>query len=466
MIFRQKQPFLWIGTLMMLAIPTTATARPDAPRVLCMTYPDTYLCSGGLATCATCHTSTWPVGWNDFGLQVASAMQSGDYAESLSDALTAIADEDADGDGVSNFDEISVGTAPGDARDVGILCPANPSEPNIGEDYDFARAYRRVHVLFCGQSPKFEDLQGLENDEAQTEARYHTVHDALQACLDSPYWQNEGLHRLADDLIRPTSDNGLPFADFWWDYRLFSYIMTRDRDVRDLLLADYHVEAQDDGTLTRVEGVVPGTTEGPLFAGSGGQPLEPQYRAGMITTQWFLVLNSARTDLPRNSAARAYRGYLGFDLATNQGIIPIADEPKDIDRKGVSDARCAACHSTLDPLTYGFAFYNGMTQDNDGNRSGSYDPDRPKNRILDWQDNQTMLFGEPVDGVVGWAQRAVSSDAFKRNLADMLFHYTFNRGPEIREQGAFEDAWRALPEDGWSANRLIHRFIDLPAFGA
>ncbi|MEO1335662.1 MAG: hypothetical protein AAFV29_08455, partial [Myxococcota bacterium] len=191
-------------------------------------------------------------------------------------------------------------------------------------------------------------------------------------------------------------------------------------------------------------------------------------RAGMISTQWFLVNNTQGSAMPRITAAQAYRAYLGFDIAKLQGIFPVANEPKDVDRKGVTERRCALCHSTLDPLTYAFAFYEGITiaGGGDGNLFGSFQPSRPQAMIPDWQDEQGSLLGQPVDDLVSWARHAVTTDAFKQNLGRLLFRHAFDREPEITEQAAFEEIWRSLSEEGWSANRVIHRLIDLPLFGA
>ena len=81
----------------------------------------------------------------------------------------------------------------------------------------------------------------------------------------------------------------------------------------------------------------------------------------MITTQWFLSINTMFSPLPRTTAAQAYRAYLGADIAQQQGIFPIAGEPLDVDDKGVRDAQCATCHATLDPLSYAFAEYQGIS---------------------------------------------------------------------------------------------------------
>ena len=96
-------------------------------------------------------------------------------------------------------------------------------------------------------------------------------------------------------------------GDYEWDYRLWSYVLTQDRDARELLTADYHVVRATDGsgTLIRAEGEQAG-------AGALGQALAPSHRAGMITTTWFMAINTIFTPLPRTKAAQPY----SYNLST------------------------------------------------------------------------------------------------------------------------------------------------------
>jgi len=447
-----------------LLAPAAALARPEGPSILCESYPDAPACRGRVAECSTCHVSTWPVAWNDFGDQVAAWMQ-GSFTEDLPATLAHIDAMDADGDGVSNGDEILLGTNPGDADSVWAYCaaPAPSGDVPVPDGYDFDRALRRVTVLYCGRSPTYEERAAFDADGAAPGDLYLRLHDALGQCLDSTYWRDEGLARLADPRVRPIeavgirSPVGIVIGDFDWDYTLFSYVLTGDRDARDLLLARYHVEREADGTLVRRDG----TFDSPRGAGAGGQPLDPAQRAGMLTTQWFLSINTMFSPLPRTTAAQAYRAYLGADIAQQQGIFPIAGEPLDVDEKGVRDARCATCHSTLDPLSYAFAEYEGIR----GDRTGVFDATRPARVIDGWRDPQSYLLGEPIGSVREWAEVAADSDEFLRNLAMMFFEHAFERAPTPAEETELVAAWAAMREDGYSANGLIHRLVDLGAWG-
>ena len=443
-----------------LGLSGDASARPEAPPIVCETYPDAAICAGQLATCELCHVSTWPASWNAYGAKLITALDGEDFEAGLPDAMRGLDGEDSDEDGIGNLEEIDRGTNPGDAEDFWPLCALGSDHPEglpVVADYDFERALRRVSLLYCGTSPTYDQLASFAAlpDDA---ARYETLHSELDACLASAWWRDEGLPRLADWRVRPVaavgkdSPVGIVIGDYEWDYRLWTWAMTGDRDVRELLLADYHVVADDSGMLTKVEGAV---------SGFPGQPLEPSRRAGMITTQWFFAINTMFSPLPRTTAAQAYRAYLGNDMAKQQGIFPVAGEPLDVDAKGVTEGECASCHSTLDPLSYAFAYYNGIT----GPSTGTYDPSRPDDTIAGWNDPQTVVFGEPVDGVPGWAEVAANSDAFKRTVVLTLFEHAIDREPLPDEEESFGAIWRALPDVGWSANAMIHRIVDTFSFG-
>lgn len=457
-----------------VAFASTARARPTVPQAFCGVYPEHPECTGTTITCELCHSSTDPVGWNEYGMSLLAALGGTPVEQGLADALHAIEDDDADGDGVVNLEELLLGTNPGRADSL-WLPPPQPAEGNdhyrLGE-YDVAFAYHRAMVLYCGHSPDYDALstiRALSDDDARAQ-----LHEDLAACLDASWWRTTGLRELADPKVKPIQSVGadtevviagfrVVLADYHWDYRLWRYLMSDDRDTRALLTAQYHVvEDPQTGALTPVEGVIP--TPDPT-AIDGGQPLVPERRAGMLTTQWFLMSNTMFSELPRTTAAQAYRAYLGMDISKHEGISPVAGEPSDIDDKGVDAPACAQCHSTLDPLAYAFAYYNGIVLE--GMKTGIYVEERPSTLIPAWADapRTSVLLGQPVSDVVQWGATAAGSPAFRRSMALMLFEHALGRGPMPDEHDDLDELARSMPDDGHSANRLIHRLVDTAAFG-
>lgn len=456
---------------------SSAQAKPVAPELVCRSYPNIPDCAGALVTCSHCHTSVYPTAWNAFGASVKSQLApDAAFEDALPDALGLLEQEDADGDGLSNLEEMEIGTAPGDAASGWSEAPPSEGADNPQYDvgnYDHAFAYRRVMILYCGVSPSYEQRQAFTEGQPSTKVLRERLHAALSECLDSKHWSETVLPRLADKRIRPLQAAGpdsqirigprrLVVGDYRYDYRMWRYLLTGDRDMRDLLTANYHVGEDENGELQRVDGIV--AQEDPM-AFAGGQPLEEEHRAGMLTTQWFLAINTMFSGLPRTSAAQAYRSYLGADISSGEGIRPVPGEPADIDDKGVDDARCATCHSTLDPLAYAFAKYEGIDS-MFGGGFGGYRPERVK-RIPRWSDEaqRPVLFGQEVDSLPEWGRVASESDMFKRNMAELFFEQALTRKPGPADQEEFKAMWQAMPDDGYSANRLIHRLVDTAAFG-
>jgi hypothetical protein len=451
-----------------------AVARPTGPRALCSGDggpDDVASCQGALPSCTLCHRG--PPDLNDYGLAIADALVADDaydfdnFAARVPFAVTTTGAADTDGDGLTNLEELVLGTFPGDAQSHFVAPPAPDGAPNphfaVGVR-DTVFAWRRVLTSFCGAPPTFEQataFRALDDD-----AREQALHEALDGCLASTYWRDEALHRLADAKIRPLESIGfdglIPLADYAWDYRLFSHVMSGDRDVRDLLLASYHV---DEGGAV-VDGVIPAPAGSPLE--TGGQPLAVEQRAGMITTQWFLMIHTMFSALPRTTAAQAYRAYLGMDIARSEGIDPVAGEPQDVDGRGVDVPECAVCHSTLDPLAYAFSPYNGIGRLSSTGvrglaRTGTFDAAR-----VPWPDD-SLLFGQPVGSLRAWAETAAASDAFFATVVRTLWTGAFGRPPGPGERAEYEALWRGLVDDVAAqrtprAERVLHDLVDTDAF--
>lgn len=417
----------------------------------CKKYPSSSFCDGmGHADCNLCHAS--PPGLNPYGEDIRNNL-SGPLSEKLIEALGKVENNDSDGDGVSNKDELN-GGHPGDNKQV-PGATANLS-------YDIEMAFKRVKAVYCGQSASYSEMKGLKAAADQKAF----LHGELSKCLETDYWKKEALHRLADKKVQPLGAVGFKgnvvIGDFRWDYWLFSYIMTGDRDARELLSATYHI----DESGKKIEGIV-AREEIPQLGGTriviaGGQPLTPSRRAGMMTTQWFLAFYTMFSPLPRNTASQVYREYLGMDIAKGEGLMPVENEPRDVDNKNIKQTACAVCHSTLDPLAYAFSTYNGIQTNAFEiffNGSGSYDAKRQP-----WEADG-KIFGQPVKNLNEWAEKARNSDYFKKNIAKMMFTHALSRDPMSHEAKEFEALWKGFADDKYSVNKLLHRFVDTMAFG-
>ncbi len=446
------RPFLPLVPIMFLLFTTKASATPIAGAELCKRYPTSVYCDIPVNACKTCHTSAPNL--NAFGADVRDHLGGPLNTEVVGTSLMSIEGSDSDGDGVSNLDELNQKGAPGN--------PAIKPAGNISLVYEPAVAYKRLKAIYCGESVTYEGMQAI----ATAPDPKVMLHEELNKCLASDYWKKEALFRLADKKIRPTAAIGyggnVVIADYRWDYRLFAYIMSDDRDVRELLSATYHINEAG----KKVEGKV-AREELPQILGqrivlAGGQPLQPEKRAGMITTQWFMAFYTMFAVLPRNTASQAYREYLGVDIAKGEGLSPIANEPRDVDNKNVKQAACAVCHSTLDPLSYAFSTYNGIETsvvEILTNATGSFKADRQP-----WE-AQGFIQGQPVKNLNDWADKARNSDLFKQNIARTMFRQAMSRDILPHESEEFEKLWKGLPDDKYSFNKLIHRFIETNAFG-
>lgn len=426
---------------------------PQGPMIFCETYSESPACQNGKVDCTLCHQV--PPVLNPYGQNLQKIIEGQDFVSSLPEALLEIQKKDSDQDSISNGNEIAAGSAPGDPQST-----PKSSEPKSGLKYNHSWALKRVKGIFCGTMPTYEQIQQVKKSN---QPKQH-IHKELDTCLQSEYWTEEALHRLADKKIRPVFSVGkegdVVIGDYKWDYRLFAHIMSGDRDARELLTADYHIDLAGKKVSGRIAREEPATV-GSRIVIAGGQPLTPSRRMGMITTQWFISTNTMFAKLPRTTAAQAYRAYLGKDLAKNEGIIPIENEPRDVDNAKVKPKECAVCHSTLDPLAYAFSPYRGIDPVSAliTNSIGTYNSTRTP-----WE-GDGAIFGQPVDNMEEWVDVAIKSDEFKQNLARDIWFLVFGRNPVPSEEKEFQDLWQGLEKDNFNINKMIHRLIDTMAFG-
>ena len=442
-----------------------AHARPEAPAIFCVEYPEAPACAGGAARCATCHSLAGPPSHNPYGLDLVS-MRDGSvaFSEDLPGALAAVEDLDSDGDGVSNIDEILLGTEPGFDSSVESECaeqaPGDNALYDVGS-YDPEFAWRRVLLDFCGRSPRYDEVQAFR---AHTNARGE-LRDTLQLCLDSPYWA-EMLQEVAVGVIEPTGPStDLNILGNWtWDLKLYAYAMSDNRDAAEVMTAQYLVVEQPAGSGLLVAIDEP-RNEGEAYA----QPLGPEDRFGVLTTRYSLAMRIMFADMPRTLAAHWYKRLLGLDIARSQGLFPVDEldgelawpSPRDVDDKGVWQEGCASCHSTLDGLSYPWARYNGI--DLEGGTTATYQPDRATDTI---PTTDGWMFGEPIDGPEAWVATAVASDAFAQHTTRTFWRQIFHREPYSCEDEVFTQLWTSFRDNGRNVEALLAEMVTLDAYGA
>lgn len=465
---------LWVVLACLGAM--SAWAKPPGPTVFCQKYPAAPACVGGQPACTYCHTAAPQRNAYGAALEAVLApaasrpLSDGDFALALPAALASVEALDTDGDGASNLVEITRGTLPADARSVpgDGPCAGGPNPQYQVCRYDLRYVYRKLKLDFCGFSPTYAQLSSFEA-LATADLKRAFLDRELDACLTSDFWRgkNGALWKLAHAKIRPVGslklgeDQGqVPIADYYDDYALFTWAHTDDHDVRELLTADFFVTRQGTSptvyarTTTRV-----------------GQNVDLTHRAGNMTSAWTLAFYVMFTALPRNAAAQMYRAYLGLDIAKQEGLFSVAGEPRDYDGKGVTAAACAACHATLDPLSYPFRNYNGLT----GPQAvhDSYVPNRiesffaPQPATLVQIPERGAIFGQSVNTLREWAQVAANSDAFLVATVTDYWKLLLGHAPRPEENAEFVATWRALKtQHQYRVQPMLHELIRTEAYGA
>lgn len=455
--------------LMVTLAAGVAFAKPPAPASFCGKYPTAPACTGVQVACSYCHTS--PPLRNAFGtaleLQLAPGaprpLSDGDFANSLPAALTAVEMLDSDGDNVSNLVEIQKGTLPAERKsfpnDVPCAGGENPAYQVC--KYDARYAFKKVRLDFCGASPTWEQMEAF--DAAADKAAF--IDTELDACLASEFWRgkNGQLWELAHKKVRPLGtlksgeDQGLiALADYYDDYALFTWAQIDDHDARDVLTANFYVTRATNPTrYTSVNN-------------KGGQAVTMDKRAGNLTTAWNLVYNVMFTALPRNAASQAYRSYLGLDIAKQEGLYPIANEPRDYDAKGVQQDLCKQCHATLDPLSYPWRNYNGLTQP-----FAQYQANRIEAHFAGEAPTISQIpevgyiLGQRVTSLQEWGRVAADSDAFAVNTVMDYWKLTMGEAPLPEQNDQFVKLWRDLKTvHGYSIKKMLHALVKTEAYGA
>jgi hypothetical protein len=143
----------------------------------------------------------------------------------------------------------------------------------------------------------------------------------------------------------------------------------------------------------------------------------------------------------------------------------------DYDAKGVGAPLCKQCHATLDPLSYPFRNYNGLTGGN--SVVIRYVPNRLETLFAGLSPNINMtpeagyVMGKPVQNLREWGRVAADSEAFQ--LATVMDYWKLLMGaPPTPEQNAeFTTLWQRLKTpNNYSVQKMLHELIKTEAYGA
>ena len=391
-----------------------------------------------------------------------------DFAAALPAALAAVEALDSDGDGVSNLTEIEQGTLPADpnSKPGTTSCQGGQNPQYSVCQYDLRLVYRKVLLDFCGASPTYPQVKtfaGLASDND----RRSFLDAEIDRCTQSEFWRgkNGQLWQVAHPKIRPVGSlkagedaGGIPLADYYDDYSLFAYSQTDDHDAREILTGDFYVRRDTSPTrYSRVNSLA-------------SQFVDQAHRAGNMTTAWTLAYFIMFTALPRNAASQMYRAYLGLDIAKQEGLFSVANEPQDYDAKGVTAQACAACHATLDPLTYPFRNYNGISAAIYQTR---YVPNRLETLFSTVAPRITqtpepgVIFGQRVKDLREWASVGANSDAFAVATTRDYWKLLIGHTPQPQENTEFVATWQRFKTmNQYRVQKLLHDIVRTEAYGA
>ncbi|MCY1044828.1 hypothetical protein OV208_26165 [Corallococcus sp. bb12-1] len=469
-----ETPSRWLLLGLLLGVATPAVAKPNGPGLFCAEYPTAPACQGTQPACTYCHVT--PPQRNAYGSALETWLLPGsprplsdaDFAQALPAALRAIASEDTDGDKAPNQFEIEQGSLPGDATSVppSGICGGGENPQFKVCQYDTRFVYRRMLSDFCGVSPTYAQVQTfLELGTEDLKRAF--IDQELDRCLKSDFWRGKHgqLWKVAHPKIRPVGsiksgeDAGqIPLADYYDDYALFTWSQTDDHDAREVLTARYFVKRSGTNPTTYAS-----------VNTLSSQTVDAAHRAGNMTSAWTLTSFVMFTALPRNAASQMYRAYLGLDIAKQEGLHSVANEPRDYDAKGVKAEQCAACHATLDPLAYPYRNYNGIG----GALSNRYLPNRLE--LLFPNDVETLkqtpekgvILGQPVNNLLEWAQVASNSDAFAISTVTDYWKLLVGHAPTPEENEEFVRTWQALrTAHDYRVQKMLHDLIRTEAYGA
>lgn len=481
-------------------------AKPTGPNLFCQANPDSPSCAGTAISCNHCHLAE-PPAFNPFGKCLQNTLINEGLLFPTSEdemraVLSIIASEDCDEDGLTNSEEIELGSMPGDPQSVPTFDPctnaSTSSESGLAYktcSYDQNYVYKKVWMDFCGESPTFDEYQ--EFLDLNSQEKTAKIDEVLDQCLDSNHWIGKDgvVWQIGYFKIRPVGsvklgeDEGLiPIVDYYADFNLFVWSQIDGNDARDQLLADFTVtRSGGEGTPTSYAQQSPSRL-------LDGQVMQEDRRVGLLTTFWNLGFYLNYTAVARVLVAQAFRAYLGISMSKMQGLNPPPVEDslfKDYDSKGVDRPQCAVCHETIDPISYPFRNYNGLTgtssvlqgQNASGLSSvsnlGGEENLTPLSyslpRLQFYEDvmpgisempEAGFIMGQRVENLYEWAEVLVNSDQFAANTVRDYWKVLMGDDVKSYQEKEFKKLWENFKNGhSFSVEAMLRDLIKTEAYG-
>jgi len=215
--------------------------------------------------------------------------------------------------------------------------------------------------------------------------------------------------------------------------RLWCYIVFNDRPFKEILTADYTVDAEMQPQPR------------PTYAG----------RTGLLTMPGFI---RGKPGLPHfNYAAQVAEKFLGYVFEVPPEIV---EERQGITAAGTTDPAsvCYSCHKILTPLAY-----QRLHWDDEGN----YRMHDERGLPIDASDQRVVAsYPFPGDGMEAFARAAQNKERFIRTILDTHFMFFFGRQMrwETEERALYRRLWDVAHQSRFSIKTVIKALLLSPEY--
>jgi hypothetical protein len=215
--------------------------------------------------------------------------------------------------------------------------------------------------------------------------------------------------------------------------RLWSYIALHDRPFKEILTADYTVDA------------------------NGQRQPRPAYcgKSGVLTMKGFI---KGKPGLPHfNYAAQVCEKFLGYVFEVPPEIVKMRDGITAASTTSPSSV-CYSCHKILTPLAY----QRSRWTDN-----GDYKSKDDSGQLIDDSDHQLVpSYAFRGDGMEAFALQVQNKERFIRTMIQT--HFIFYFGQEMRcerdERGLYKRLWDIEHKNNYSLKGLIRALVTSPEY--